>query len=55
MEPLYHWDQNFVRYSEVSLTQGLVVDYAPPTVAASYDKSTTVDDEKDRIDERSVN
>ena len=34
-----HWDQNFVRCSEVSLAQGLVVDHAPPTIAASYDKA----------------
>ena len=39
--------------SEVSLAQGLVVDHAPPTIAASYDNS--VDDEKDSINERSVN
>ena len=45
----------FVRCSEVSLAQGLVVDHAPPTIAASYDKSTTVDDEKVHIFERSVN
>ena len=25
--------------SEVSLAQGLVVDHAPPTIAASYDKA----------------
>ena len=31
--------KNFVRYSEVSLAQGLVVDHAPPTIAASYDKA----------------
>ena len=30
---------NFVRCSEVSLAQGLVVDHAPPTVVASYDKT----------------
>ena len=29
----------FVRYSEVSLAQGLVIDRAPPTIAASYDKA----------------
>ena len=48
--------KNFVRCSEVSLAQGLVVDHAPPTIAASYDKAlATEDDEKDCIDERSVN
>ena len=31
--------KNFVRHSEVSLVQGLVVDHAPPTIAASYDKA----------------
>ena len=31
--------KNFVHYSEVSLAQGLVVDHAPPTIAASYDKA----------------
>ena len=31
--------KNFVRCSEVSLAQGLVVDHAPPTIAASYDKA----------------
>ena len=29
---------NFVHCSEVSLAQGLVVNHAPPTIAASYDK-----------------
>ena len=45
--------KDFVRCycSEVSLDKGLVVDHAPLTIAASY----TVDDKKDRIDERSVN
>ena len=38
--------------SKVSLAQGLVVDHAPPTIATSYD---TVDNEKVRIDEKSVN
>ena len=48
--------KNFVCCSEVSLAQGLVVDHAPPTIAASYDEArATVDDEKDHIDERSVN
>ena len=31
--------KNFVRCSEVSLAQGLEVDDAPPTIAASYDKA----------------
>ena len=31
--------KNFVHCSEVSLAQGLVVDHAPPTIAASYDKA----------------
>ena len=31
--------KHFVRYSKVSLAQGLVVDHAPPTIAASYDKA----------------
>ena len=31
--------KNFVRYSEVSLAQGLVVDHAPITITASYDKA----------------
>ena len=31
--------KNFIRCSEVSLAQGLVVDHAPPTVAASYDQA----------------
>ena len=31
--------KNFVRCSEVSLAQGLVVDHAPLTIAASYDKT----------------
>ena len=31
--------KTFVRCSEVSLAQGLVVDHAPPTIAASYDKA----------------
>ena len=31
--------KNFVRYSEVSLAQGLVIDHASPTIAASYDKA----------------
>ena len=31
--------KNFVRCSEVSFAQGLVVDHAPPTIAASYDKA----------------
>ena len=31
--------KKFVRYSEVSLAQGLVVEHAPPTIAASYDKA----------------
>ena len=31
--------KNFVRCSEVSLAQGLVVDHTPPTIAASYDKA----------------
>ena len=43
--------KNFVRYSEVSLAQGLLVDHAPPIIVAS----TTMDNEKDRIDERFVN
>ena len=30
---------NFVHCSKVSLAQGLVVDHAPPTIAASYDKA----------------
>ena len=29
----------FVRYSKVFLAQGLVVDHAPPTIAASYDEA----------------
>ena len=29
----------FVRSSEVSLAQGLMVDHAPPTITASYDKA----------------
>ena len=29
----------FVHCSEVSLAQGLVVDHAPPTIVASYDKA----------------
>ena len=29
----------FVRYSEVSLAQGSVVDHAHPTIVASYDKA----------------
>ena len=48
--------KNFVRCCEVSLAQELVVDHAPLTIVASYDKAlSTVDDEKDPIDERSVN
>ena len=31
--------KNFVRCSELSLAQGLVVDHAPPIIAASYDKA----------------
>ena len=31
--------KNFVRRSEVSFVQGLVVDHVPPTIAASYDKA----------------
>ena len=31
--------KNFVRCSEVSLAQGLVVDHVPPIIAASYDKA----------------
>ena len=31
--------KNFVCCSEVSLTQGLVVDHAPPTITTSYDKA----------------
>ena len=31
--------ENFVRCSEVSLALGLVVDHAPPTIIASYDKA----------------
>ena len=31
--------KNLVRYSEVSLAQGLVVDHAPLTISASYDKA----------------
>ena len=31
--------KNFVCCSEVSLAQGVVVDLAPPTIAASYDKA----------------
>ena len=31
--------KNFVCCSEVSLAQGLVVDHAPPTIAASYDEA----------------
>ena len=31
--------KNFVHCSEVSLAQGLVVDHAPPTIAASYDQA----------------
>ena len=30
---------NFDRCSKVSLAQGLVVDHAPPSIAASYDKA----------------
>ena len=30
---------DFVGCNEVSLAQGLVVDYAPPTIAASCDKA----------------
>ena len=30
---------DFFLYSEVSLTQGLVVDYAPPTIVAIHDKA----------------
>ena len=30
---------DLVHCSEVSLAQGLVVDHAPPTIAASYDKA----------------
>ena len=30
---------NFICCSEVSLAQGLVVDHAPPTIVASYDKA----------------
>ena len=30
---------NFVRCSEVSLAQGLMVDHALPVIAASYDKA----------------
>ena len=47
--------KNFVRCSEVSLAQGLVVDHAPPIIAASYDKALLWTTKKDRIDERSVN
>ena len=46
--------KKFVRCSEVSFAQGLVVDHAPPTIAASYDKGT-VDNKKGHINERSVN
>ena len=46
--------KNFVRCSKVSLAQGLVVDRAPPTIAASYDEALLWM-MKDRIDERSVN
>ena len=31
--------KNFVRCSEVSLAQGLVIDHTPPIIAASYDKA----------------
>ena len=31
--------KDFVHCSEVSLAQGLVVDHAHPTIAASYDKA----------------
>ena len=31
--------KDFVRCSEVSLAQGLVVGHTPPTIAASYDKA----------------
>ena len=41
MEPLYngnHWDQRFCpsNDNEVSLAQGVIVDHAPFTIAASY-------------------
>ena len=46
----------FVRYSEVSISQGLVVDHTPPTITASYDEALLwTTNLKDRIDERSVN
>ena len=32
-----------------------MVDHALPIIAASYDKELLVDNENDRIDERSVN
>ena len=31
--------KNFIHCSKVSLAQGLVVDHAPPTIVASYDKA----------------
>ena len=46
--------KNFVCCSEVSLAQGLVVDHAPPTVAANYDKAQLWTTKK-TIDQRSVN
>ena len=47
---------DFVLCSEVSLAQGLVVDHVLPTIAANYDKARlAMDNEKYRIDERSVN
>ena len=30
---------DFVHCSEVSLAKGLVIDHAPPTIAANYDKA----------------
>ena len=41
---------DFVRCSKVSLAQGLVVDHAPPIIAANYDCGRR----KDHIDENSV-
>ena len=42
---------NFVHCSEVSLAQGLVVNHAPPTIMAKYDKVLLhVDNEKHRLE-----
>ena len=40
---------DFVHCSEVSLAQGLVVDHAPPTIMASYDKALLHVDDKHYI------